>query len=83
MNIGAFLYWGYCRTKPKAIFGKISSVKTQIIQLEEHDDTISVKDKMDWSQTPRVLLVWPERGKVFRNRIDLVLLDRYLSLIHI
>jgi len=54
-------------------------VKTQIIQLEIHDDTISVKDKMDWSQTPRVLLVWPERGKVFRNRIDLVLLERYCS----
>ena len=54
-------------------------MKTQIIQLEEHDDTISVKDKMDWSQTPRILLVWPERGKVFRNRIDLVLLERYCS----
>jgi hypothetical protein len=79
MKIGAFLLWGECRTKPNPIFGKISSVKTQIIQLEEHDDTISVKDKMDWSQTPRVLLVWPERGKVFRNRIDLVLLERYCS----
>ena len=54
-------------------------MKTQIIQLEIHDDTISVKDKMDWSQTPRVLLVWPERGKVFRNRIDLVLLERHCS----
>ena len=54
-------------------------MKTQIIQLEIHDDTLSVKDKMDWSQTPRVLLVWPERGKVFRNRLDLVLLERYCS----
>ncbi len=34
---------------------------------------------MDWSQTPRVLLVWPERGKVLRNRLDLVLLERYSS----
>jgi hypothetical protein len=54
-------------------------VKTQIIQLEDHDDTISVRDKMDWSQTPRVLLVWPERGKVLRNRLDLILLERYCS----
>ncbi len=54
-------------------------MKTQIIQLEPHDDTISVKDKMDWSQTPRVLLVWPQRGKVLRNRLDLVLLERYCS----
>jgi hypothetical protein len=54
-------------------------VKTQIIQLEIHDDTTSVKDKMDWSQTPRVLLVWPRGGKVLLNRLDLVLLDRYCS----
>ncbi len=34
---------------------------------------------MDWSQTPRVLLVWPERGKVLRSRLDLILLERYCS----
>jgi len=54
-------------------------VKTQIIQLEAHDDTLSVRDKMDWSQTPRVLLVWPEKGKVLRNRLDLILLERFCS----
>lgn len=54
-------------------------MKTQIIQLEPHDDTISVKDKMDWSQTPRVLLEWPNEGKILRNRLDLVLLERYCS----
>ncbi|MCJ7717016.1 MAG: hypothetical protein MUO54_10935, partial [Anaerolineales bacterium] len=54
-------------------------MKTQIIQLEIHDDTISVKDKMDWSQAPRVLLVWPKQGKVLKSRLDLVLLERYCS----
>lgn len=54
-------------------------MKTQIIQLEAHDDTLSVRDKMDWSQTPRVLLVWPQTGKVLRTRLDLVLLERYCS----
>ena len=54
-------------------------MKTQIIQLEEHDDTLSVRDKMDWSQTPRVLLVWPEKGKVLRTRLDLILLERFCS----
>jgi len=54
-------------------------VKTQIIQLEAHDDTLSVRDKMDWSQTPRVLLIWPEKGKVLRARLDLILLERYCS----
>ena len=54
-------------------------MKTQIIQLEPHDDTLSVRDKMDWSQTPRVLLVWPEKSKVLRTRLDLILLERYSS----
>jgi hypothetical protein len=52
-------------------------VKTQIIQLEPHDDTISVKDKMGWSQTGRVALVWPARGESINRRIDLVLLQRH------
>ena len=34
---------------------------------------------MEWSQTPRVLLVWPDGGKILRNRLDLVLLERYCS----
>ncbi len=34
---------------------------------------------MDWSQTPRVLLEWPDKGKILRNRLDLVLLERYCS----
>jgi hypothetical protein len=67
------------RKKEKNKFGKIDSVKTQIIQLEAHDDTISVKDKIDWSQTPRVLLIWPERGKVLSNRLDLIILERYCT----
>lgn len=54
-------------------------MKTQIIQLEPHDDTLSVRDKMDWSQTPRVLLIWPEKGKVLRARLDLILLERFCS----
>jgi hypothetical protein len=52
-------------------------VKTQIIQLETHDDTISIKDKMGWSQTGRVALVWPARGQLMDRRLDLVLLKRH------
>lgn len=52
-------------------------MKTQIIQLELHDDTISVKDKMGWSQTGRVALVWPPRGHLMDRRLDLVLLQRH------
>ena len=52
-------------------------MKTQIIQLEPHDDTISVKDKMGWSQTGRVVLVWPTRGRLLDRRLDLVLILRH------
>jgi len=54
-------------------------VKTQILQLEPHDDVISTRDKMGWSQTGRILLVWPSRGQVLTNRLDLVLLQRHSS----
>ncbi|MCK5316254.1 MAG: hypothetical protein KAJ53_14065, partial [Anaerolineales bacterium] len=52
-------------------------MKTQIIQLEPHDDTISVRDKMGWSQTGRVMLVWPTRGHLMNRRLDLVLILRH------
>ena len=52
-------------------------MKTQILQLESHDDAISTRDKMGWSQTRRVLLVWPARGRVLTRQLDLVLLLRH------
>jgi hypothetical protein len=52
-------------------------MKTQIIQLESHDDVISIRDKMGWSQTSRILLVWPEKGKILNRRLDLVVLVRH------
>ena len=54
-------------------------MKTQIIQLESHDETISVKDKMEWSQTHRVLLLWPTRGKILRDQLDIVSLERHCA----
>jgi Baseplate J-like protein len=51
-------------------------VKTQIIQLDPHDDVISASDRMGWGQTGRILLVWPEGGHVLVRRLDLVLLQR-------
>ncbi len=54
-------------------------MKTQIIHLESHDDVNSVKDKIDWSQTPRILLIWPEKTHVLTNRLDLILLERHCT----
>jgi len=52
-------------------------MKTQIIQLEPHDDIYSAKDKMGWGQTARILLVWPTRGRVLNRRLDLIMLKRH------
>lgn len=52
-------------------------MKTHIIQLENHDDLISVRDKLSWSKSPRILLVWPRRGRVLERQVDLFLLQRH------
>ncbi len=54
-------------------------MKTQIITLEPHDDLISVRDKLAWAKTPRILLVWPLRGQVDLRPLDLKLLQRHAS----
>lgn len=51
-------------------------MKTHIIQLEQYDDIISARDKMGWAKGERILVVWPERGRVLHRRLDLVLLQR-------
>ena len=52
-------------------------MKTQIIQLEPHDDHISIRDKMNWSKTPRVLLIWPRRRRMDLDTLDLKLIQRH------
>jgi hypothetical protein len=52
-------------------------LKTQIITLESHDDLISVRDKLSWAKTPRILLVWPKYAKVNLRLLDLKVLQRH------
>lgn len=52
-------------------------MKTQIIQLEAHDDLVSTRDKMGASQAGRILLVWPHRVQLLHRKLDLVLLQRH------
>ena len=53
-------------------------MKTQIIQLEAHDDIISARDKLKTAQAGRIILVWPGKKKTVLNRyLDLTLLHRY------
>lgn len=54
-------------------------MKTQVVQLDPHDDIISTRDKLGWKQTGRILLVWPRKGRVLSRRLDLVLLTRHTA----
>lgn len=52
-------------------------MKTKIITLASHDDLISVRDKLSWAKTPRILLVWPKYEKVTLRLLDLKVLQRH------
>ncbi len=54
-------------------------MKTTLLQLEPHDNLVSIRDRMDWAKTPRVLLVWPKKGKVGIRPLDLALLRRHAA----
>lgn len=54
-------------------------MKTQIITLESHDDLISVRDRLSWAKTPRILLVWPKHENVTLRQVDLKVLQRHAS----
>lgn len=52
-------------------------MKTHLLALESHDDLISVKDKMSWAKTPRILLIWPKGEKIALRPLDLRMLQRH------
>jgi hypothetical protein len=54
-------------------------MKTEIITLESHDDLISVRDRLSWAKTPRILLVWPKFEKITLRQVDLKVLQRHAS----
>jgi len=51
-------------------------MKTQIINLEPHDDIISARDKLRWANSQRVILVWPKGSKLLNRKLDIALLKR-------
>jgi len=52
-------------------------MKTQIITLAGHDDLISVRDRMSWAKSPRILLVWPAYEQVPLRPLDLRILQQH------
>src|SRR5258708_4721461 len=51
-------------------------MKLQIIQLEPYDDVVSIRDRLSFVSTERVLLVWPRRGEILKRKLDLLLIQR-------
>jgi hypothetical protein len=52
-------------------------MKTQIFTLESHDDLISIRDRLSWAKTPRILLVWPKGERIALRPLDLKVLQRH------
>jgi hypothetical protein len=52
-------------------------MKTQLLPLESHDNLVSVKDKMSWAKTPRILLIWPKGETIALRPLDLKMLQRH------
>ncbi|HUH96900.1 MAG TPA: baseplate J/gp47 family protein [Anaerolineales bacterium] len=52
-------------------------MRTQIITLESHDDLISVRDRMSWAKSPRILLVWPKFERITLRSVDLRVLQSH------
>jgi hypothetical protein len=57
-------------------------MKTQIINLQPHDDLVSVRDRMSWAKSPQILLIWPGFRRITLRPLDLRILQehaRYLG----
>ncbi len=54
-------------------------MKTYVIQVEEFDDLVSLRDKMAWAKAPRILLIYPHRLRFLPRTLDLILLKRHAA----
>jgi hypothetical protein len=48
----------------------------EFIQLENDDDSITVRDRLRFLRGKRVALVWPDKGTTLTRKLDLVLIQR-------
>jgi hypothetical protein len=54
-------------------------MKTQIITLATHDDLVSVRDRMSWAKSPRILLVWTAHTQAALRPLDLRILQQHAA----
>jgi len=56
-------------------------LKTSIIPLESHDTVVSIRDRLSWAKTPRILLLWPKSEELDLDALDLKVLDRHARML--
>lgn len=49
----------------------------QAIHLDEEDDIVSIRDRLDWVGEQRLVLVLPDQGELLTEYLDLMLLRRH------
>ena len=49
---------------------------THTVQLDPHDDAVTVRDKLAFVRARRVILLWPLQGRVLTRKLDLLLVQR-------
>ena len=52
-------------------------MKTTLIQIDPHDDLISIKDKMTWAKSQRILLFFPKGYPLDQSSLTVKLIRRY------
>ena len=52
-------------------------MKTTLIQIDPHDDLISIKDKMTWAKSQRMLLFFPKGYPLDQSSLTMKLIRRY------
>lgn len=57
----------------------MNTMKTTILQIEPYDDVASIRDKVQWCRSERILLVEPKQKRAFPGRLDLHLIARWVK----
>ena len=52
-------------------------MKIQILQLDQNDDYVSIRDRMNWNQAECILLIFPTTGHVLEQLLELNLVKRH------
>ncbi len=51
-------------------------MKTTILHIEAYDDIHTIRDRIKWCRSQRILMIFPKRNRDLANRLDLQLMDR-------